>query len=306
MITPTPRQEHLATGIGLYVGAFFFFVVLDTTTKYLGQRYPIVQLVWIRFAVHAVLMLAIFAPRMGREMLRTANPRLQFVRGVLMVVQTYCMMTALTLLPLADATAIVFVAPLLVVALSARLLHEPVSAGTWLAVIAGFAGVLLIVRPGAGPSLVGALLALTMAVSNAFFQIITRRLSETDTAVATNFCTALIGTALAAVPAPFAWITPVGLDRALMLSIGLLGGGAHFVLIKAFEHAPASTLAPFMYTGMLWSIVLGWVVFGDLPDTLAVVGMATIVASGIYVVTSHRTARAPEVASVRGEGGPST
>jgi len=281
---PSHRKENLPTGVALYIAAFFFLILLDATSKHLGRHFPIVQLVFVRHAVHCVLMLAVFGPSLGAKLVRTRAPGLQLLRGLLMLVMTFSMMTALTLLPLADAVAIIFLAPLLVTALSRWLLTEQVDVRQWIAVVVGFGGVLLIVRPGAGIEMAGVLLALVMVVCNGFFQIITRRLSAVDDAGATNFLTSLVCSVLVAVPALLSWQPPDAQFALPMLALGALGAAGHYIFIKAFEHAPASVLAPFMYTGLVWSILFGWAIFGDVPDVPGVCGMAVIAACGIYVV----------------------
>jgi len=247
----------------------------------------------VRHIVHCLVMVVLFGPVIGRAMLRTRNPRLQLVRAVLMLVMTYTMMVALTLMPLADTTAIVFMAPLAVVALSRWLLNEPVDRGRWAAVAVGFVGVLCILRPapGQGMALGAVLLALLMVSCNSVFQIVTRKLSTTDGAFATNFLTSLMCTVVSSVPAPIGWVAPDLKDGLLMASLGVIGALAHFVFIKAFERAEASVLAPFMYSGLVWAILFGWVMFGDLPDALEILGMALIVASGLYVARRGSAAR---------------
>lgn len=287
------RQDHLASGIALYVSAFFCFILMDAVSKLLVQTYSVTQLVWVRHVVHCLVMIVLFGPIIGRAMLRTRSPRLQLARALLMLVMTYAMMVALTLMPLADTTAIVFMAPLAVVALSRWVLHEPVDGGRWAAVAVGFVGVLFILRPGAGQGMaLGAvLLALLMVCCNATFQIVTRKLSTTDSAFATNFLTSFACTLASGIPAPIGWVTPDLRDGLLMASLGVLGALGHFVFIKAFERAQASVLAPFMYSGLVWAILFGWAMFGDLPDALEALGMALIVASGVYVARRGSSAR---------------
>ncbi|EXI90977.1 MAG: carboxylate/amino acid/amine transporter [Candidatus Accumulibacter regalis] len=228
-------------------------------------------------------MLMVVAPSMGRRLVVTGRPWLMSLRGLTLVAVTLLGQLALKTLPLAETTALIFVAPLLVALLAAPLLGEKVRLRTWLATIAGFVGVLLIARPGGSLFGPGVAYALGAALSYAAYQILTRKLAATEHPMRLLFYTALLGT-LAMLPAlPVYWdgIWPTPTQSLLIVSLGLYGGIGHFLLIRAFHATSASLLAPLIYTQLVWATLLGWLVFDHFPDFLTVVGMMVIGASGL-------------------------
>jgi drug/metabolite transporter (DMT)-like permease len=284
-----PRYPHALRGIGLMVLAVSTFTCLDTTSKYLAQHYPVPAIVWVRYIVHMALMLAVLAPRMGMALVRTANLRLQIIRGVVLTASSLVFLSALRLMPLAEAASIAFMTPIIIAVLAGPVLNEKVGGRTWLALAAGFAGVLLIVRPGGGLFTWAALLPLASAFMMAVYQMLTSKLAGRDAPLTTLFYPAVIGTVLVPIVFPHQLALPAGpLDAGLFVLIGVLGGLGHFFLIRAHDYAPTSTLSPFMYAQLLTAVLLGWLVFGQLPDALSAVGMATIAASGLLLILGHR------------------
>jgi drug/metabolite transporter (DMT)-like permease len=284
-----PRYPHALRGIGLMVLAVSTFTCLDTTSKYLSQHYPVPAIVWVRYVVHMVLMLAVLAPRMGMGLVRTANLRLQIIRGVVLTASSLVFLSALRLMPLAEAASIAFMTPIIIAVLAGPVLNEKVGGRTWLALAAGFAGVLLIVRPGGGLFTWAALLPLASAFMMAVYQMLTSKLAGRDAPLTTLFYPAVIGTVLVPIAFPHQLALPAGpLDAGLFVLIGVLGGLGHFFLIRAHDYAPTSTLSPFMYVQLLTAVLLGWLVFGQLPDAVSAVGMATIAASGLLLILGHR------------------
>ncbi|HYM30093.1 MAG TPA: DMT family transporter [Candidatus Cybelea sp.] len=279
----TPAEPARLRGIALILTAVMIFACLDTTAKYLGRLYPVPGLVWARYMVHMLLMAAVLGPHMRWRLIRSAHPLAQVGRSLLLLASTYFFFNALRFMPLAQAAAIGFVSPLAVTALSVPLLGEKVGIRRWSAVIVGFLGVLVILRPGGGMLTMAALLPLGSALTYSFYQIITRKLSATEDPLATLFYTALVGAAGTTLALPLGFAMPQGWHIVLVAAMGVFGGLGHFLLIKAFRDAPASLLAPFSYSQLLYSTVFGYLVFGDFPDAWALVGMAIIVASGIYV-----------------------
>jgi drug/metabolite transporter (DMT)-like permease len=268
-----PAHPHALRGIGLMVLAVSTFTCLDTTSKYLAQHYPVPGIVFVRYIVQMLLMVVVLAPRMGMDLLRTANLRLQIVRGVL-----------------AEAASIAFMAPIIVAVLAGPLLKEQVGARTWIALAGGFVGVLLIIRPGGDVFTWVAFLPLFSALGMALYQMLTSKLAGRDAPLVTLFYPALIGTALVPLVAPTQLVLPESLAHCgLFLLIGVLGGLGHFLLIRAHQYAPSSILSPFMYAQLVTALFLGWLVFGDLPDGLAFVGMATVAASGLLLILAHRS-----------------
>jgi drug/metabolite transporter (DMT)-like permease len=265
------------------------FTCLDTTSKYLAQHYPVAGIVFVRYIVQMLLMVLVLAPRMGFDLVRTSNLRLQVIRGVILTVSSLAFLTALAHMPLAEAASIAFMTPIIVAVLAGPVLKETVGVRTWIALAGGFTGVLLIVRPGSGFFTWAAVLPLLSALFMALYQMLTSRLAGRDAALTTLFYPALIGTALVPLVSPHQLVLPASVPHAgLFLLIGVLGGVGHFLLIQAHHYAPSSMLSPFMYAQLLTALSLGWLVFGQLPDALAMVGMATIAASGLLLLLAHR------------------
>lgn len=284
-------QHHPLRGIGLMVLAVSTFSCLDATSKYLSALYPVATIVWARYVCQAALMLTVLGPRLNFKLVKTSNLRLQILRGIVLTASSLVFLTALSRMPMAEAASIAFMAPLFIAVLAGPVLHERVEARTWIALAAGFAGVLLIVRPGGGLFTWVALLPLASALMMAIYQMMTRKLAGRDAALTTLFYPALVGSLAVPILFPFAFSLPQQWSHAaLFVLLGVLGGIGHFFLIRAHDHAPASVLGPFMYGQLLTALVLGWLVFGQLPDGLSVIGMLTITASGLLLAFSHRRA----------------
>jgi drug/metabolite transporter (DMT)-like permease len=289
-MSPSP---HPLRGIALMVLAVSTFACLDATSKYLTTHYPVPAIVWARYFFQMALMLLILGPRLGGQLFATANLRLQIIRGVVLTVSSLVFLSALARLPMAEAASIAFVAPMLIAVLAGPFLRETVPPRTWLCLAGGFAGVLLIIRPGSAVFTWAALLPLLSALLMAIYQMMTRRLAGRDRALTTLFYPALVGTALVPLVFPLAFTLPrEPLHAAMFCALGVLGGVGHFFLIRAHHHAAASTLGPFMYAQLFVVLALGWLVFGQLPDALAFAGMLTIAASGLLLVLGLRGAGA--------------
>jgi drug/metabolite transporter (DMT)-like permease len=271
-------------GIMLILAAVFMFSAMDTLAKYLLKSYPMSALMWARYAVHMVVMLILLWPRMGLQLLRTSRPGLQVLRGLLLVASTMFFYYALRYLPLAEAAAISFVGPVLTALLSGPMLGDKVHGRQWTAVTLGFMGVVIIMRPGGGVLSPAAVFPLAAAILFSVYQIVTRKLSGREHPYTTLFYTAVVGVAVTSFAAPLQWVTPTPLHAALMLVMGLLGGTGHLMLIRAMEHASPATLAPFIYSQLVWSTGLAFLAFGDFPDTVTLVGMLVIVGAGLLAV----------------------
>ncbi len=266
----------------------FCFSVLEATAKYLTRSYPVPMVVWCRYAVHALFMVLLLAPRMGAGLLRTGQPGGQLVRAALLMASTLFNFGALSFLPMAEVKAISFISPLLVTMFAVWLLHEKVSRSRWLAVVAGFLGVLFIIRPGSGLLQWPALLPVASAFCYSQYQIMTRKFSETEHPMTTLFYTALVGCVLMSLVVPFFWKVPEWRHVPLLVLLGAVAGFGHLMLIKALELENASFLSPLGYVQLLWVILFGFLFFGDLPDGYSLVGMVIIVGSGLYVALGHR------------------
>jgi drug/metabolite transporter (DMT)-like permease len=283
-MTAPPGAQHQLHGILLLVAAVSTFAAMDTIAKYLARTYPVPSIAWARYAAQTLFLLLFVGPRLRLDLLRTRRPALQLVRGVALAASTLFFFSALALMPMAEAAAITFLSPLLLVALSAWLLKERVRRSAWLAVAAGFVGVLIIIRPGGEIFTPAALLPILTAGCFASYQLLTRKLAGIDSTMTTLFYSAIVGTVLLATLLPFYWKTPeTAFHGLLFAALGVLASLGHFLLIRAFEHAPPSVLAPFVYSQLVAVLALGYAVFGDFPDGWSLLGMAIIVLAGAWV-----------------------
>jgi len=288
-----PPHAHPLRGMLLIMLAVFMFSAMDTLAKHMLKReaYPISPLIFARYGVHLLFMIALLAPRMGLDLVRTRRPGLQVLRGLLLVGSTGFFYLSLTYLPLAAAAAISFVGPVLVAALSGPLLREHIGRRQWTAIGFGFLGVMIIVRPGGGVFTWHAVFPLVCALLFALYQVLTRKLAGRENAMTTLFFTALVGALLTALPLPFTWQTPGAVQLVFMLGIGILGGTGHFLLIRAVEHTSPAALAPFVYTQLVWSTLLAYLAFGEFPDSGSLLGMAVIVLGGLLAVNWEQIRR---------------
>ena len=278
-------------GIVLMCLAMMCFVTMNTLIKSMRGELPVVELIWGRYFFHAVLILMLF-PRRIPTLLASTHKGLQILRSLLVLLATALMFTSVGLMPIADIVAITFVAPLLIVILSVAILHEIVGLRRWAAVIVGFMGVVIILRPGGDLFTPIALLPLATAMTYAFYQVLTRVVSQSADPLNTLFYSALVGAVVMTVVVPFDWVTPDVGQWTKLVAAGLLGGLGHYAIIRAYERAEASLVAPFAYTELIWATGLGFFVFGDLPDTWTFVGAGIIAAIGIYIVHRERQVKA--------------
>ncbi|NML27654.1 DMT family transporter [Zoogloea dura] len=282
-------------GAGLAMVALILFVLLDATAKHLSSRYPVPLLIWARYTVHLALMLVLLAPRLGHRLYRTRRPALHLLRAGLLLGTSLCGLAAFNRLPLAEATAVIFASPVIVVLLARPLLGEQIGPWRSTAVVMGFAGVLLVARPGGGLGPEGIAFALAAAVFYAIYQILTRKMSRTESPVTLLFHTALTGSLAmsAALPGFDHGPAPDTREYLLFLAMGTLAATAHFLLTKAFREAPASLLSPMLYVQIVWATLFGWLVFGQVPDTVALAGMAVIGVAGILIAVDGRRSSRP-------------
>jgi len=280
-------------GIALMLAALLCFALLDATSKHLTQTFSVPLLVWARYTFHFLVMAAFLAPSRRSRLFATRRPVLQVVRALLLVGVTGFAMAAFRIMPLAEATALLFVAPLFVALLAGPMLGEKVGPLRWAAVAAGFVGMLLIARPGGALVPEGIVFCLAGAACYALYQVQTRLLSPTEDTVTMLFYTALVGTVAMSLALPWIWDGlsdrwPDWLEAALIASLGILGGTGHFLLIAAYRHATASTLAPLGYVQLIWATLLGWLLYDALPDALSFAGMAVIAAAGVALAWHAR------------------
>ena len=262
---------------------------LDATAKYLVRDHALFLVVWARYAGQMLVVTPFAWQRAGSGFWRTQRPGMQLLRSALLMVATICFFAGLRYLPLAEASAIIFLAPIFVVVLSGPLLGEHPSRARWIAVVTGFIGILILVRPGSSIFHPAALLLVVAAVCNALFFVMTRKLVE-ENAYTTLFYSALVGTVGLSLALP--WETgesTAGWREALMLLLlGLLAGVGHWLVISAYSMAPASFLTPLAYLQIIWATSYGYLVFGQLPDRWSGLGMAVVVASGLWLALQER------------------
>ena len=281
-------------GIGLTVLATCAFGCLDTMSKILVAYYPAPALVWLRYLLQTVVMAAIFFPRMGWRLVRTTAPGLQLLRGAFLIGASVVFVLSLGHMQIAEAAAISFLAPVLVALAGGWLLGEHVHARTWVALAGGFTGVLLIIQPGGAGFSWYYLLPLGCAFCFAGYQLLTRKLAGHDDPITTLFYPGLVSCLV--IPAVFpgsAFDLPsLPLHLGMITAIGLLGAVGHFLLIKAHHDAPASLLAPFSYSQIVVVTIFGFAVFRQLPNSLALAGMALVAASGLGLILAGRRPQA--------------
>ncbi|MDD5027963.1 MAG: DMT family transporter [Rhodoferax sp.] len=274
-----------SNGILLHILGLWLLSTLDASGKWLVMAgVPVLTVAWVRYAMHFALMTAVVLPSRGKTIFKTQSLVRQFARGLLMITTTVLFFSVLGRLPLAEATAINFLAPLLLMAMAPWLLHEAHRLHRWLGVLAGFAGMLMVLRPGAQLDFVGMVLGLLTALAFAFYQIATRRVAHDDP-LTTNYYGGLFGTVALTLALPWLWVTPnlSPWQWLLLISTGFTGFLGHWLQIAAYSKSPATLLAPFSYLQIVAATLLGWLVFGQLPDPITVIGMALICLAGLAV-----------------------
>ncbi len=283
-------RRRFFKGLLLATAGLFLFACMDAATKYLTAHYNVPFVVAMRYLIHCSVMLLILLPHQSRKPFKTQRTGLVVVRALALLCASLSLGLALQRMPLAETSAINFLAPILVVLLAGLLLGETVGLLGWLAVVAGFIGVLLIARPGSGLDTVGVVLALCAAASNATYQLLSRLLASSEKSIALLFYTALAGSLVFGGALPWYWENrvPSQLELGLFLVVGLAGGVGHYLFTAAYRYAPASLLAPVTYLQLLWAGLLGWLVFGQRPDAVALLGMGIVAAAGLLMAAKSR------------------
>jgi len=277
-------SQNTLRGIGYIVVAMAALSTMDTLIKWLAGHFPIMQIYLFR-ALFALVPILFWVARSGTfGALRTDRLLAHVWRSVFGIVALVSFIYALRYMPLTDAVAIGFSAPLMITAFSSPLLGERVSRRRWAAVGFGFIGVIVMIRPGSSLFHPVALIALVSALSYALGIIAIRRMIRTESTPAMAFYLSLIGAAVGLASIPFGWVWPSGPQFLALLSVGLLGGVGQLLLTAAYRLAPAAVIAPFDYSAMLYVTILGYVVFGELPDAALMIGAAIVVASGLVLV----------------------
>lgn len=275
-------RRTASIGYGLTVLAMLGFACMDAMSKLLVADYAIGQVLFIRYLIFTAFTLTLLGPSGSMTAIRTRRPFLQLGRALLQIVEAAVFVLAFAYLPLAEVHAIAASSPLIVVALSVPILGERVGLRRWLAVVAGFVGVLLIIRPGFQELDWPILIPVLGAALWGIYQILVRLCSRHDGFDTTLLWSTFVGLAASTLVAPWDWAWPDGRAWLLLLAIGLLGSFAHFALIRALAYAEAGAIQPFTYTLLLWVTILGWLVFGDLPDGWTIAGAMVVLLSGLY------------------------
>jgi len=295
---PSFSENQPVLGIVLMVVAASLFAGLDTTAKYLGQTMNAFDIVWLRYITHSLLVLIFLRAWSHFEIFETQKPIMHLVRGLCLLGATMFNFWALQYLQLAEASAIMFCSPLIVTALAGPLLGEPVGLRRWIAVGVGFVGVLVVVRPGTGAMHWAAGLSFAATCCYAFYAILTRRMNKTESAESLLLLSAFVGAGALSPVAPSAIAALSGWKYALALLMGVFGATGHYAMVVAHRIARASIIAPFIYTQMVWMILLGYIIFGDTPDLMTLVGTFIIAGAGLYILHRERVRGRPTVASV--------
>ncbi|WP_309667010.1 DMT family transporter [Tabrizicola sp.] len=277
------RAEHPLKGVALVVVATFLFAAADTLGKHLAMLYALTMVLAARYAVNLALVTLVIWPRHGAALWRTNRTGLVILRGACLALASISMLIALRLMPVAETVAIIYIAPVLVMLAAGTVLGEKVGPLGWISAALGFAGVLLIARPGSGLAPLGVALSLINACLATGYHLLTRILSKTESTMAMMFHASLVGAVV------FTVLTltlqtetmPTAVDAGLMLALGALATAGHLLFTSAYREAPASTLAPVNYMHIAFATLLGWLVFQQIPDALGFTGMALIAAAGL-------------------------
>ena len=289
MVSSSQNHQPLK-GIFLFITAIFLISIVDTICKFFTKDLHAIQIVW-GYLIGINVTLWIFFFIRGEKLSKLAKSNrlvLQLIRPAFLICSISSLFLGLTYLPIAEATAIGFVAPLFITALSVPILREKVGIHRWSAVVIGFLGVIIIVRPGTEFWHIASIMPLLGAFFFALFQIMTRLLSATENTYTTLFYTGLGGLGWSSLMVPFVWSPMLRIHFFVFFSIGIMGAIAHLCMISAFDRAEASFLAPYNYTKLLWVAVLGYIIFGDIASLEMWLGAFIIVSAGFYVFSREK------------------
>jgi drug/metabolite transporter (DMT)-like permease len=293
------QRSRLFAGIAFLVSGLWTLTLLDTAGKLLALAgYHVVAIAWARYTLNTVFMAATIAPlyrrRTGKSILLSMQPRLQIFRAVILLASTLVFFSVLKIVPLAEGTAMNFCAPLIVLAASPWLLGEKSRPARWIAVAIGFTGMLIVVRPGGGIVPLGVALGVVSAAMFAAVAIMNRKLNQRDDPLVTLFYGGLVGMLGSSALVPFFWSGPVPdwREGLILASTGVTSTLGHFLVNSAYRHSEASLLTPFVYLQVVSATLMGWIVFGQLPDALTFLGIAIICSSGAGIAyVEHRRVR---------------
>ena len=284
MTTTAPASS--AKGILLMLLALFMLTCSDAATKWLGADYPAGQIICFRALFSLIPVAVMVALYGGLPSLRIVDKRGQAWRAFYFAVGTSLIAISMIVLPIADAAAILYAGPLMITALAVPMLKEQVGWRRWTAIGVGFGGVIIMLRPTPDAIQWLGLLPLAAAFCSSMRDIYARSLAATESANSMMFWSALLTVLLAGLSLPFAWVAPSAVDWALLVATGLFIGVAHYLMIEAYRVSEAAVVAPFKYSGILWAVMFGYFVWGDIPDAFIIIGGTLVIASGLYIL--HR------------------
>mgnify|MGYP000503890675 CR=1 FL=1 len=263
--------------------AWVMLPIMDGFAKYLSADLPVLQITWARYFFTVAFTLPIMFFFFRENLVWTDKPKLQFIRGLILLTANICFFYSISVIPLANALTLAFVAPLIVTAFSPIFLGERVGYRRWSAVIIGFIGSLVVIRPGFVEINLASLAALGTGIMYGFYLIITRKLSTSDSPLLTLLLTGVVGAIIISIIMPFVWVKPTFNQWSMMAAIGIFASIGHLFIILSLKYADASKLAPFSYFEIVTNIIIGYYFFGDFPDNWTFLGLFIIVFSGIYI-----------------------
>ena len=290
-MSSSPARPSVLTGIALVVTAMACFATLDTTAKLVSASVPLLMGIWFRYCFQALMTTLVVVPRFGVAVLKTQHPRFQILRGLLLLISSFFAFSSLLYLPVADFTAICSLVPLIITLLAARILGEQVSKRRWVLVLGGFAGAMLIIRPGGANFIWPMLLPLGAVITYSWFQLLTSHMVKTENPLTMHLYTGWVGTLVPSLMLPFVWVNPTQTELGMLLLVGALGTVGHYLLILAYKRSPASNLTPYLYAQIVFAMLGGWLVFNQVPDSWALAGIALIAACGVAgaLLTSYES-----------------
>jgi drug/metabolite transporter (DMT)-like permease len=279
--------EDRRRALVLFGAAIGLLATMDMTVKLASAQLSTTQIVWGRYITQCFVIVLIAGRANLATCFRSRALGLHIIRALLLFTANFAFMAALRYLPLAEANVIGFASPLLLTALASLVLTEPVGVYRWIAVSAGFAGVLIVLRPGTELFQWAALLPLLMAFASALYHVLTPIVARVEDPAVSIYFLGIFGALTMSFVVPWFWVAPDMVGWLMLLVIGVLGTVGHLFIVRAFAHAPASVLAPFFYIHLVWATAYGWLIFGNLPNLATVIGGALIIASGVYIYRSR-------------------
>ena len=263
--------------------AWVMLPIMDGIAKYLSSDLPVLQITWARYFFTVFFTLPIMFFLFKKDLIWTTKPKLQFLRGLILLIANICFFYSISIISLAKALTLAFIAPLIVTAFSPFFLGEKVGYRRWLAVIMGFVGSLVVIRPGFVEINFASIAALITGIMYGFYLIITRKLSSSDNPLLTLLLTGVVGAIIISLVMPIVWVQPSLKQWSLMAGVGIFACIGHYFLILSLKYADASKLAPFSYFEIITNIIIGYYFFGDFPDFWTFLGLFIIVSAGIYI-----------------------